>query len=102
MKITNDPYLDFIRHKLCLVNNDCEYWRTGAGYVADPHHVEGKGYRSERRNDFHTVPLCRKHHTEIGNSDPAEFAEKYSLDIWKEVSYLRAEFDNREDKRHDD
>ena len=96
MVIINEEYLDFIRHQPCIVNLYCDYWDTRdkeGNIISDPHHIDKRGYKDYKRNDYHTVPLCRKHHSEEENLGKDGFPKKHNLDIWREQAYLRTKFD---------
>lgn len=81
-KVVCEEYLDFIRRKHCLV---C----LSAG---EPHHVQARGRNNAKRNDFTSVPLCRKHHSEIEQIGRQKFEELHEVEIWKEAAYFIIEF----------
>ena len=63
-----DDYLDFIRRNPCII----------CGRKSEPHHLETKGAGG---SDFLAVPLCREHHTEIGNIGTMTFIQRHCLNI---------------------
>jgi len=52
-------YLDFVKRQPCC------YCSAPAD---DPHHFAGSRGTSLKASDYHTVPLCRGHHTEWHSS----------------------------------
>ena len=50
--LIDEEHLSFIRSKPCIIDDENCF-----GDVIS-HHIKGRGYRSEIRNDHLTVPLC--------------------------------------------
>ncbi len=53
-KLISKPYLQFVREHPCLY--------CGAPPPVDPDHVRNRGWREPHRNDYGTLPTCRKCH----------------------------------------
>ena len=84
-----EQYKAWITTLACLVDKDC-YGRV------DPHHLIAKGMGGTRgrfleQKDWSCVPLCRKHHDEVGWSK-IDFEKKYKINLRAENKRLNGEF----------
>lgn len=73
-------YLEFIRRRKCLV---CRKNHP------DAHHVRSRGAGG---SDYDTVPLCRKHHTELHQIGQGTFQSHYNMNLYKDIVELNLEF----------
>jgi len=75
----SDEYLSWIRSKECCI----------CGARSEPHHVD-----HNKPNDFMTIPLCRKHHSELHalENKKQEFEKKYGFDLERYVVRLLIEY----------
>ncbi len=71
---TDKEYLDYIRSHACLIGILC-YGKV------EPHHDPTVGAGG---SDYTSVPLCRKHHSEVGQIGKKRFQEKYGVNFDKE------------------
>ena len=82
-KIVCDEYLDFIREKYCI----------GCGKApCEPHHLQPRGWREAKRNDFTSVPVERECHNYFEQHGTDAFAYKYQVDPFREALMLTLEF----------
>src|SRR4030095_10140161 len=82
--IVDEDYLDFIRSKTCLI-------ATGCMGPVDPDHLQARGTEGHKRNDHTALPLCRKHHSERGQSNE-KCETKYVINLWQEAWRLGVEY----------
>jgi len=73
-------YLDFIRRKKCLICRRIS---------PDAHHVRSRGAGG---SDYDTVPLCRKHHTELHQIGQRTFESRKGFNFYREIVELNLEF----------
>jgi len=70
-------YLNYIREQPCLIPScNCQ---------AEPHHYITRGAGG---GDEYAMPLCREHHTAIGNMGRDTFFKGYGLDPYQELFIL--------------
>lgn len=76
----NQAYLDWVK------SQPCECCHQPAD---DPHHLIGwgQGGMATKSHDIFTIPLCRKHHTELHN-DRLAFERKYGSQILMIIKVL--------------
>lgn len=67
----NPAYLQYIREQRCCF--------CLALPMSDPHHWNGRGARDEKRNDYETIPVCRRCHEEWHSWGPQKFAEEHAF-----------------------
>lgn len=85
-KIVDENYLDHVRSLACIVP-------TCGFRPVDPHHLKAVGWREAKRNDYSTVPLCRRHHSEVEQIGMEKFCAKYSIDdLWKDAFYQLCDY----------
>jgi hypothetical protein len=77
-------YLKLIREKPCCV----------CFGVAEPHHLVTRGAGG---SDYHTVPLCREHHSELHRLGLLAFEGRYRLNLWRVAAFLLAEIKGERD-----
>jgi hypothetical protein len=75
-------YMAWIRTLKCRVS-DCYK-------PAIPHHA-GEGGVGLKCSDYFTLPLCDEHHKEHDRGS-VTFYDKYSIDKWKTIAELEAEY----------
>lgn len=86
-KIICKEYLAFIKSRSCLALGG----HSHIGLI-DPHHLSAQGWRQWKRNDFLTIPLCRKHHGEVEQIGLLKFEAEHKVNLWHEACLLIAEF----------
>jgi hypothetical protein len=102
LKIRSKKHLAFVRSQQC-----CLVWEGGQcnGTPVDPHHLMKIGGRgiSLKESDEWTVPLCRKHHTDVtGYGDKEVFWNRYdfSYEYVKEIAINLARLSPDEEIRN--
>lgn len=71
----SEDYLDYIRSLPCRI---CDF------NPVDPHHVETGGV-GMKGSDFTAIPLCRKHHDELGSKGKETFQQLHGIMLAKEI-----------------
>jgi len=87
LKVIVPAYEVFIKRQYCLIRQPA----SCVGLVGW-HHVVARGQRQSKRNDFLTIPLCIKHHSEIEQIGIEKFNVKHNLDTWKELAWFLVSF----------
>lgn len=67
--LTDESHLRRVREMSCAICHSPE---------SDPDHLQLK---SQGRNDYSCIPLCRKHHRERHDLGNQQFQEKYRIDL---------------------
>lgn len=75
-------YMAWIRTLKCLIR--------GCQASVVPHHA-GIGGVALKCSDYFTIPLCDGHHKEHDQGSKT-FYDKYSIDKWKTIAELEAEY----------
>lgn len=82
-KIICERYLDFVRDQSCI----------GCGRSpCEPHHLVPRGWREGKRNDFTSVPVCRKCHDYFERHGTDAAATEFQIDPFKCTLLLTLEF----------
>jgi len=82
-KIICGEYLDFIRSQPCI----------GCGRSpAEPHHLQARGQRESKRNDFTAVPVTRDCHEIFERLGITGAQAAFHVDPWREALMLTVEF----------
>lgn len=104
-RIEDKAYLEFIRHEPCLVCEKGFYLKMLAlSFIIDPHHPEltkfgGNLGGNVKADDKKAMPICRGHHTELGNLGEERFYKKYGIDPATEINRLQLKCEVENDLR---
>ena len=79
--------IEYCRGLQCLVGKNC------LGPV-DPHHVRNHTGMGLREDDSQTVPLCRKHHSELHSVGKRTFQARYGLDFKWTIERINNEYED--------